>query len=372
MFPSRPSVKRSWLACFLTLIGSACLAAPPTTTPIPTSAPVPPKGYASTDDVKAAIGRGEVKLINLFVIIPSNVEVQTDVEYGRVGDTSLKLDLYQPKGLRKNVPAVLLIHGGAWKSGHRAIYRPYCIKLAERGYVAATASYRLTGAAPYPAAVQDVKCAVRWLRANAGKLHIDPDKIAAMGGSAGGHLAMMIGYSPNAAELEGDGGNPGVSSKIQAVVNFYGPTDLTTPFARSQGVVASFMGGKQYDDAQAMYRQASPLTHLTKDAPPTLILHGTIDDIVPIDQADSLAAKLKEFGVPHEYVRLEGWPHTMDLAQSVSDYCWFKIDRFLARYLPVPAGAIAPTEAASRPGESAAGPRTSRAAESSPTPAALE
>ena len=231
MSTSRSFVRRSWLACVAVLLGSICLAAPPATT----SAPAPPKGYTSTDEVKAAIGRGEIPIINMLPLTPANVVVKTNIEYGRIGDTSLKLDLYQPRGLRKNVPAILLIHGGGWKSGNRSIYRPYCIRLAERGYVAATVSYRFSGVAPYPAAVQDVKCAVRWMRANAAKLHVDPDRIAALGGSAGGHLSMMLGYSPNVAELEGDGGNPGVSSKIQAVINFYGPTDLTTPFAPRAG-----------------------------------------------------------------------------------------------------------------------------------------
>lgn len=364
MLSARAFAPPRWPACWIVFLGSACLAAAPAAT----SAPAPPKGYASTEEVKAAIGRGEVPLINLFVLTPANIVVESDVEYGRVGSRSLKLDLYRPRVLRKAVPAILLIHGGAWKSGDRSVYRPYCIKLAQRGYVAATASYRLSGEAPYPAAVQDVKCAVRWLRANAARLHIDPDQIAAMGGSAGGHLAMMLGYSPGVAELEGDGGNAGVSSRIQAVINFYGPTDLTTPFARSQGVVVSFMGGKKYDEAQAPYRQASPLTHLTKDAPPTLILHGTIDDIVPIDQADALAARLNTLGAPYEYVRLEGWPHTMDLARKVSDYCWYRIDQFLARYLPVPAGATAPAEAASQPAEAVVDPSGTRTEGSSAVP----
>ncbi|MBP7936817.1 MAG: alpha/beta hydrolase [Phycisphaerae bacterium] len=359
MLASRPLSRRLCLVSWIVLAGSTCLVARPLTT----SAPAPPKGYASTEEVKAAIGRGEVRLINLLALTPANVVVKPDVEYGRVGDISLKLDLYQPRKLERNVPAILLIHGGAWKSGHRSVYRPYCIKLAERGYVAATVSYRLSGQAPYPAAVHDVKCAVRWLRANANVLHVDPDRIAAMGGSAGGHLAMMLGYSPKVAELEGDGENSRASSRVQAVINFYGPTDLTTPFARSQPVVVSFMGGRQYQEAQAMYRQASPLTHLTRDAPPTLILHGTIDDTVPIEQADALATRLKELDVPCEYVRLAGWPHTMDLAQSVSDYCWYKIDQFLARHLPLPAGATAPAEETGRPGESNTTAPESRAAE---------
>jgi acetyl esterase/lipase len=306
----------------------------------PDATPPVPRGFGSTEEVKDAIRQGKVRLVNLFIAQPDGVEAITNLEYGRVGERSLRLDLYRPKGIQKPVPAVILIHGGGWKSGNREIYRYYCIKLAERGYVTATMSYRLSKEAPYPAAVQDAKCAVRWLRANARKYRVDEDKIAVLGGSAGGHLAMMVGYSSGVKMLEGDGGNPEVSSGVQAVIDFYGPTDLTVEMARAAGVVIDFMGGKKYEEAEAQYREASPITHVTKKAPPTLILHGTIDDTVPIAQADLLAKKLKELGVPCEYERLEGWPHTMDLSEEVNRRCLWRVEQFLAKYLPVPPGAI--------------------------------
>jgi len=305
------------------------------------TAPAVPKGYGSTEEVKEAIRQGKVKLVDLFIPTPESIEVRTNVEYGKVGERSLQLDLYEPRDIRKPVPAVILIHGGGWRSGDRKIYRYYCIKLAEKGYVTATMSYRLSKEAPYPAAVQDAKCAVRWLRANARKYHVDPDKIAMLGGSAGGHLAMMVGYSSGVKSLEGDGGNAGASSAVQAVIDFYGPVDLTADEAKKAGVVKDFMGGKEYAEAEAQYREASPITHLTKKAPPTLILHGTIDDTVPITQADLLAKRLKELGVPYEYERLEGWPHTMDLSEDVNRRCLWRVEQFLDRHLPVPAGAIA-------------------------------
>ncbi len=309
----------------------------------PDAAPPVPKGYNSTDEVKEAIQQGKVKLVNLFIPQPESIEVIYNLEYGKVGERSLQLDLYRPKGIRKPVPAVILIHGGGWKDGNRQIYRYYCIKLAEKGYVTATISYRLSKEAPYPAAVQDAKCAVRWLRANAKKCHADPNQIAVLGGSAGGHLAMMVGYSPGVKTLEGDGGNPGVSSGVQAVIDFYGPVDLTAEVAQQAGVVVDFMGGKKYAEAEAQYREASPITHLTKKAPPTLILHGTVDDTVPVAQADLLARKLKELGVPYEYERLEGWPHTMDLSEEVNRRCLWRVEQFLGKHLPVPAGAVPPT-----------------------------
>ena len=239
-------------------------------------------------------------------------------------------------------PAILFLHGGGWTGGYRQIYHYYCTKFAEHGYVVATASYRLAGEAPFPAAVEDVKCAVRWLRANAKKLGIDPDKIAVAGGSAGGHLAMMIGYSSDVPELEGKGGNADTSSRVQAVVDLYGPTDLTDDFAKSRGEVKRFMGGKTFDEATDAYRLASPVTHVTKDDPPTLILHGSIDSTVPIHQAELLVEKLKNVGVVCEYDRVEGWPHTMDLDANVNRHCMAKMFEFLDKNLGAPADASKP------------------------------
>jgi acetyl esterase/lipase len=210
----------------------------------------------------------------------------------------------------------------------------YCIKFAEKGYVTATVTYRLMDEAPFPAAVQDVKCAVRWLRANAAKYQVDPKRIAVSGNSAGGHLSMMIGYSIDPS-LEGKGGNNTVSSRVSAVVDFYGPTDLTTDFAKKQAVVEEFMGGKTFDEAPDSYKLASPLFHLTKDDPPTLIFHGTIDSTVPVVQADMLAEKLKELGIDYVYEKYEGWPHVMDLAEAVNRRCIYQMEQFFKKHIPM-------------------------------------
>ncbi len=250
----------------------------------------------------------------------------------------LKLDLYSPKQLDKSVPGLIFIHGGAWKGGQRSDYHYYGVKFAGEGFVVATVSYRLLPDWPFPAAVHDVKCAIRWMRANAEDLQINPDHIGVAGGSAGGHLALMVGYSADVPELEGNGGHAGISSRVQAVVNLYGPTDLTTPFATSNGTVVDFMGGKRIADAQQQYELASPITHVTKDDPPTLILHGAIDDTVPIVQADLLAKKLKVTGLTYHYDRLEGWPHTMDLAEVVNRRCRRLMLDFFDQHLQLDSG----------------------------------
>ncbi len=315
---------------------------------VATTEPAIPQGFKTAEEVKEGIRQGKVKLVNLFPLTPENVKVTVDVEYGRVGDRPLRLDLYQPRDLAQRVPGVILIHGGGWKKGQRTIYRLYCLRLAQRGYVAATISYRLSGEAPYPAAVQDAKCAVRWMRANAPQYGVDPDHIAVLGASAGGHLSLMVGYTPEIEELEGDGGHAGISSRVQAVIDYYGPTDLTIPVLRDADVITAFLGGKRYEQAEAQYRQASPIKHVSRDDPPTLILHGTIDELVPIAQSDALVGKLKEAGVPCEYERIDGWPHTMDLAADVGNRCWWRVERFLDKYLPLPRAVASRPAAAGR------------------------
>ena len=298
-------------------------------------APEPPPGYKSKLAILAAYGSGTLEIIDREVPLPEGVVLEKDIEYGNADGHPLHLDLYRPAKLTRPVPALLFIHGGAWKSGKRQDYHFYTAAFARKGYVVATASYRLTRQAPYPAAVQDCKCAVRWLRANAKKYHIDPDKIAAVGGSAGGHLSMMLGYADDPA-LEGESGHDGVSSRVSAVVNIYGVYDMTTRIAKESDAVKSFLQGKSFEEAPELYRQSSPMVHLDKDDPPTLILHGTIDETVPVAQSDRLAAHLKRLKIPHAYGRLDGWPHTMDLAKPVNDYCQAMMDRFFAEHLPLP------------------------------------
>ena len=327
-------VTHSARLCYLAVI---CVLLIPTVQALAEIPPAPP-GVASENEVKLAFLTGKLKLIDLNIPVPETVAVEKGIEYGKGGDVALKLDLYSPKDHETPVGAVLFIHGGAWKSGNREVYHYYCTKFAERGYVAATASYRLSDVAPFPAAVEDVKCAVRWLRTHAAKLGIDPDRIGVAGGSAGGHLSMMIGYAPDTPTLEGNGGHPDVSSRVQAVVNLYGPTDLTTDIATSNGAVLKFLGGKKFDEEPNLYEFASPITLITKDDPPTLILHGSIDSVVPIDQADLLAAKLKEAGVSHQYDRIEGWPHTMDLDAAVNRHCLASMFEFFDKHLASPAG----------------------------------
>jgi len=298
--------------------------------------PAPPTGFEKTQEVLTAAASGKIKVINRAAPTPDGVKVTTEIEYGKGGDESLKLDLYQPEKTDGPVPGLIFIHGGAWAGGSKNDYSYYGNVFAAKGYAFSSISYRLVKVARYPAAVEDCKCAVRWMRENAKELNIDPDRIGVAGGSAGGHLSMMVGYSPDVSELEGDGGHAGVSSRVQCVVDLYGPADLTTDFVRNNEyanrVCREFLG-KSIDDDLPLYQQASPITYVDADDPPTLILHGTIDDTVPIDQGDLLATKLRATGVPYIYDRLPGWPHAMDISQDVNDRCVWLMERFFAHYL---------------------------------------
>jgi acetyl esterase/lipase len=298
--------------------------------------PAIPVGGKSADEIKAKMKSGDIKRISRIPKLPESVEAQLEVEFGKGGSKPLLLDLYKPKQMQKPAPGLIFVHGGSWSGGNRKIYGFYCQHFAEKGYVAATIDYRLSGEAPFPAAIQDVKCAIRWMRANAAKLGVDPNKIGLVGGSAGGHLVLLASYAnTDDPELEGTGGNPGVSSRVQSVVDLYGPVTLWAGKSGRRTSVLKFMGGKSTEEAPDLYAKASPFNHLTKDAPPTLILHGTVDELVSIAQSDKLAAKLGELGVPYLYDRQEGWHHGMDAVAVVNVRCVWLMDQFLSQVLPV-------------------------------------
>ena len=282
--------------------------------------PKSPRGYGNETILKIAYGLGLIDLVETRPVVPESIEVVRDVVYKQVDSLSLKLDVYRPKGLTAASPVLVFIHGGGWSKGDKSDYLPYLIDYAEKGFVTATVSYRLSGVAKFPAAVQDIQSAVQWIRQHAAAHRINPEKIALIGGSAGGHLAMMVAYSDTS------------QNRVQAVVNIYGPTDLTTEYARNRGECLKFLG-KTYPEAPDLYRLASPRTHISPGDPPTLIFHGTIDSLVPVSQSDSLHKWLDQAGVPNEYHRLKGWPHTMDLSRKVNDYCQYYMDAFFSKYL---------------------------------------
>jgi len=294
-----------------------------------------PEAIKGPGDVLVAIANGDLTLIDLSapMPVPDTVVETKDVEYGNVNGRPLLLDLYRPRESTGPLPGILLIHGGGWSGGQRSDYKYYCVRFPLMGYVVATVSYRFIDEAIFPACVQDVKCAVRWMRANAEQYGINPNAIAAVGGSAGGHLAMMLGYSAGVAELEGTGGHEKNDRAVQAVVNLYGPVDMTLEDFHENDTLLAFFGGKPFKEVPNQYRLASPLTHVKKNSPPTLIIHGTEDFTVPVSQADLLADRLKELGCDYEYLRLNGYPHTLDIGVETNKHVRWHIYHFLDKYL---------------------------------------
>src|SRR5262245_44351265 len=175
--------------------------------------------------------------------VPAGIKYEPDIVFGKGGEVELAMDIARPEKLDKPVPCVVFVHGGAWRGGNRKVHVPQILDFAKRGYVAATVSYRLIPVGRFPAQVEDVKCAIRYLRANAEKHHLDPNKIGAVGFSAGGHLVMLLGVMDKADGLEGNGGHADQSSKVNAVVAFFGPTELGADDlpARSAGLVNDFL-----------------------------------------------------------------------------------------------------------------------------------
>jgi acetyl esterase/lipase len=239
------------------------------------------------------------------------VRVERDLVYGKGGDTDLHLDLAMPKAGAGPFPAVVFLHGGGWRAGKRQDMNHFIEGVARMGYVGVTVGYRLAPAARFPAQVEDCKAAVRWLRANARRYKVNPDRVGVVGFSAGGHLACLLGTTAREDGLEGGGGNPGQPSRVQAVVSFFGPTDFTArvwPRDLEKEVIAPFLGGT-FADKHGVYKKASPISYVTKDAPPFLFIHGTQDKLVPAEQSKRLAAKLQAVGVPARVVLLEGEGH---------------------------------------------------------------
>ncbi len=243
--------------------------------------------------------------------VPDNVLFEPDIEYANPAGEHLQLDLARPKNGKGPFPAVLCIHGGGFRAGSRKGYDGLCLKLAQEGYVAATASYRLAPKHPYPAAIHDVKGAVRWLRANAKKYDIDPDRIGVTGGSAGGHLAQFLGVTADVKSFEGANGNPEFSSAVRCVVNYYGPSDFTKSYGKSVDaaeVLPLFLGGN-LEQTRQRHIEASPLYWVTPHAAPTLCIHGTEDKYVAHEQAVWLIEKLQAAGVEAELLTLAGAGH---------------------------------------------------------------
>ena len=263
------------------------------------------------------------------------VTIDYDVVYGAGAGRDLKCNVYMPPQQGDKRPAVLLVHGGGWTTGDRSQLHGYGILLGRIGYVCVAAEYRLSGEAKWPAQIHDVKAALRWMRANAARLGIDPAKIAVSGNSAGGHLSLMIAGTQNMAEFEGDGGNAGAGTPVAACVAFYAPSQLYLPDQPLHTELA-FLFGRDADVEVA--RKASPIEYATPNFPPTLLIHGTKDALVPDESTFRMYSALTQAGVPTDLHIYAGAPHAFDALPDFGRQCAAIISLFLDRHVANPRG----------------------------------
>lgn len=241
------------------------------------------------------------------------VTARENVEFIRRDGRGLCMDIFTPQGAPSPRPGVLLYHGGGWVAGDRAGERALARFLASMGYTTATASYRLCAKSgpQFPAPIQDAVAALKFFRARAADYELDPARIAVGGESAGGHIALMVGLTQDAALLTDDS-LPGISTSVSAIINIYGPTDLTMLYHHGpwfiRELATAFLGGGP-DEFADRYRQASPVTHVRRDAPPILTLQGDADFVVPYAQAALLHEAITRAGGSSTLVRVPGGSH---------------------------------------------------------------
>jgi acetyl esterase/lipase len=248
--------------------------------------------------------------------VPETVQEIKGITYVRYGRRALQLDLYLPGSTSpQKRPSIVLVHGGGWRAGFRTNFTPLAIGMAERGYVAATISYRLSPEAPYPAAIHDVKAAICWLRKNAKKYGVNPEQIAVGGGSAGGQIASLTGVTNGLEQFDSQAQNENVSSAVQAIVNIDGLSDFTSEAARfheddprkKPSAAGAWLGGR-YSEKTALWHQASPVFYVNKNTPPILFLISA-QERFSVGHKEMIE-KMKPFGIPYQVTKISDSPHS--------------------------------------------------------------
>ncbi|MCC7495823.1 MAG: alpha/beta hydrolase [Fimbriimonadaceae bacterium] len=241
---------------------------------------------------------------------PVTYEVRTELDlvYGRAGEVDLKLDLFQPVDAPAPRPCVVFVHGGGWGGGERKQFHWHAQQLAAAGYTTVSVGYRLLQVAPYPACLNDCQRAVRWLRKHADRLGLDPQRIGAMGSSAGGHLVACLGVRDT--RDDDDPALTGLSSRVQVVVDVHGIHDFPSlpPGLNLLSACSKLFGGTLAQQP-ALWQDASPQTHVNAQSAPMLILHDPADKTVPYDQSVAFATKLMSAGVAVQFEPIPGAGH---------------------------------------------------------------
>ncbi|MBX2990842.1 MAG: alpha/beta hydrolase [Bacteroidetes bacterium] len=241
------------------------------------------------------------------------VRVDENIIYASYGNRRLHLDIFRPDDDVVH-PVVLMIHGGGWRSGNKEMEHAMAGYFAMRGFAAVPVEYRLSTEAQYPAAVHDLKAAIRWLRVNASAQNIDPAKIFLYGNSAGGTLAALLGTTGDVLEFDGEGSNPGVPTSVQAIVDVDGILDFTHPAesgkdtGSAQPSAGALFFGATYREKPELWREASPLNHVSHNTPPVLFLNSSVARFHA--GRDEMIERLNGFGIYSEVHTIPGTPHS--------------------------------------------------------------
>ncbi len=262
------------------------------------------------------------KSLSVYAQSSSGITIKKDIVYGHAGGTDLKLDMGSPEGTGP-FPVIVFFHGGGWQQGDKSHMHKWIRMYAASGYVGVSVGYRFAPQFKWPSQVQDAKTAVRYLRAHANELNIDPTRIGVMGESAGGYLALMLGVTSPADGLEGEGGYPDFSSSVTTVVSYFSATDLTLPALKLspeleaemlkyynkslKDVRADFTGATGPDDP--VLKKISVVTYVDKSDAPVLMFHGDSDPFVSMEHAFRLQSAQKKVNVPNEVIIVKGGGH---------------------------------------------------------------
>jgi len=259
----------------------------------------------------------------------NSVKLIPNIVYARLGNSPLHMHLLIPKHQRKPRPLILFIKGGGWGYKHPQLafsFIPQLVRFAQKGYVVASVEHRTSHEAKFPAQLYDVKAAIRYLKAHAKQFNIDTKQVGVWGSSSGGHLAALIGTTGDVPQLEGREGNLSQSSRVQAVVDWYGPTDFlqmnkfpsSVDFDAPNSPESMLIGGPLHENKQKV-KMANPMTYVTPNDPPFLIMHGDKDMRVPYNQSVLLYSALKKAAVKVMMYKIKGAGHGGFTQENILD-----------------------------------------------------